>query len=180
MKLFCTFLIFIPLLSIGQTNLFDKGYWYKIGVTENGIYKINKNFLDEIGIDYSQPNTIKVFGNGIGMLPQANSAERPIGLIENSLKGYGLEDGIFDDNDFILFYADGPNNWTIYWNYTYDERGNKIIEEYSRTGNSWGTITTFTWNYGNENAGISPDVGSSAEESTSNTWLVLLLIILIL
>ena len=112
MKLFCTFLIFIPLLSIGQTNLFDKGYWYKIGVTENGIYKINKNFLDEIGIDYSQPNTIKVFGNGIGMLPQANSAERPIGLIENSLKGYGLEDGIFDDNDFLLFYADGPNNWT--------------------------------------------------------------------
>ena len=75
---------------------------------------------------------------------------------------------------------DEPNNWTIYWNYTYDERGNKIIEEYSRTGNSWGTITTFTWNYGNENAGISPDVGSSAEESTSNTWLVLLLIILIL
>ena len=65
MKLFCTFLIFIRFLSTGQTNLFDKGYWYKIGVTENGIYKINKNFLDEIGIDYSQPNTIKVFGNGI-------------------------------------------------------------------------------------------------------------------
>ena len=75
----------------------------------------------------------------------------------------------------------GPSNETTYWNYTYDERGNKIIEEYTRTGNSpWGTITTFTWNYGNENAGISPDVGSSAEESTSNTWLVLLLIILIL
>ena len=37
------------------------------------------------------------------MLPQANSAERPIGLIENSLKGYGLEDGIFDDNDFLFF-----------------------------------------------------------------------------
>ena len=112
MKLFCTLLIFIPLVSMGQTTLFDNGYWYKIGVTENGIYKIDKNFLNEIGIDYSKPNTLKVFGNGIGMLPQANSAERPRGIIENSLKGYGLEDGIFDDNDFLLFYANGPNNWT--------------------------------------------------------------------
>ena len=112
MKLFYTFLIFIPLVSKGQTTLFDQGYWYKIGVTKEGIYKIDKNFLNEIGIDYSQPNTIKVFGNGIGMLPQANSEERPRGLIENRLKGYGLDDGIFDDNDFILFYANGPNNWT--------------------------------------------------------------------
>jgi hypothetical protein len=111
-KLFCTLLIFIPFVSIGQTTLFDQGYWYKIGVTENGVYKINKDFLNEIGVDYSQPNTLKIFGNGIGMLPQANSAERPRGLIENSLKGYGLEDGIFDDNDYLLFYANGPNNWT--------------------------------------------------------------------
>ncbi len=112
MKFLYTLLFFIPLGSVGQTALFDQGYWYKIGVTEEGIYKIDKNFLDQIGIDYSQPNRLKVFGNGIGMLPQENHEERPRGLIENSLKGYGLEDGVFDDNDFLLFYANGYNDWT--------------------------------------------------------------------
>ena len=112
MKFLYALLFFIPLGSVGQTALFDQGYWYKIGVTEEGIYKIDKNFLDQIGIDYSQPNRLKVFGNGIGMLPQENHEERPRGLIENSLKGYGLEDGVFDDNDFLLFYANGYNDWT--------------------------------------------------------------------
>ena len=112
MKILYALLFFIPFGSVGQTALFDQGYWYKIGVPEEGVYKIDKNFLDQIGMDYSQPNTLKVFGNGMGMLPQANHEERPLGLIENSLKGYGLEDGIFDDNDFLLFYANGPHDWT--------------------------------------------------------------------
>jgi hypothetical protein len=111
-KILYALLFFIPFGSVGQTALFDQGYWYKIGVPEEGVYKIDKNFLDQIGMDYSQPNTLKVFGNGMGMLPQANHEERPLGLIENSLKGYGLEDGIFDDNDFLLFYANGPHDWT--------------------------------------------------------------------
>ena len=76
---------------------------------------------------------------------------------------------------------DAGNNWTLYWNYTYDERGNKITEEFTRTGNSpWATITTFTWNNVIEDASSSPESGSSEDDSTSNLWLILLLIILIL
>ena len=45
MKFLYALLFFIPLGSVGQTALFDQGYWYKIGVTEEGIYKIDKNFL---------------------------------------------------------------------------------------------------------------------------------------
>ena len=76
---------------------------------------------------------------------------------------------------------DAGNNWTLYWNYTYEERGNKITEEFTRTGNSpWATITTFTWNNVIEDASSSPESGSSEDDSTSNLWLILLLIILIL
>ena len=76
---------------------------------------------------------------------------------------------------------DAGNNWTLYWNYTYDERGNKITEEFTRTGNSpWATITTFTWNNIIDDASSSPESGSSEGDSTSNLWLILLLIILIL
>ena len=76
---------------------------------------------------------------------------------------------------------DAGNNWTLYWNYTYDERGNKITEEFTRTGNSpWATITTFTWNNVIDEASSSPESGSSEDDSTSNLWLILLLIFLIL
>ena len=75
---------------------------------------------------------------------------------------------------------DAGNNWTLYWNYTYDERGNKITEEFTRTGNSpWATITTFTWNNIIENTESSQDP-SSDDDSSSNTWLVILLVALIL
>ena len=75
---------------------------------------------------------------------------------------------------------DAGNNWTLYWNYTYDERGNKITEEFTRTGSlPWVTVTTFTWNYVIENTESSQE-SSSDGDSSSNTWLVILLAALIL
>ncbi|NQW28732.1 MAG: type IX secretion system sortase PorU [Flammeovirgaceae bacterium] len=112
MRNLVVFISLIPFATFGQLNVLSQGDWFKIGVTEEGIYKIDKAFLDQIGIDYSDPNTIKIFGNGVGMLPQANDAERPAGLLENSLKAYGLEDGTFHNTDQLLFYAKGPNNFT--------------------------------------------------------------------
>ncbi|MBT05182.1 MAG: hypothetical protein CMA92_05395 [Euryarchaeota archaeon] len=78
---------------------------------------------------------------------------------------------------------DEPNNWTIYWNYSYNDKGNKIIEEFSRVGNSpWATITTSTWGYGTEQTASQTDLDASEPEddSSSNMWWILLLIILIL
>ena len=78
---------------------------------------------------------------------------------------------------------DGGNNWTIYWNYTLDEKGNAIAEEFNRVGNSpWASITTYTWGYGYENSASSQGAGSSedGDDSSSSTWLILLIIILIL
>ena len=75
---------------------------------------------------------------------------------------------------------DEPNNWTIYWNYTYDDNGNKITEEFTRTGNSpWETITTFIWSNVIESTESSQE-SSSDDDSSSNTWLVILLAALIL
>ena len=78
---------------------------------------------------------------------------------------------------------DGANNWTIYQNYTYDDRGNKIVKEYNRVGNSpWATITTFTWGYGVEQSDSQTEqnVSSTEDDSSSNLLWILLLIILIL
>ncbi len=88
------------------------GDWHKIPVTATGVYKIDYKYLKNAGINPSSidPRNIKLYGNGGGMLPQANSAPRPADLTENAIFVIGESDGLFDKDDYILFYgqdADG-------------------------------------------------------------------------
>jgi hypothetical protein len=89
------------------------GFWYKIAVTSDGIHKIDKAFLEACGINTVglNPNSINIFGNGDGKLPELNSVPRTDDLAKNSIFLAGGEDGVFDDNDYILFYGWGPSRW---------------------------------------------------------------------
>ncbi len=57
--------------------------------------------------DKTDPRKIKVAGNRGGMLPQPNSFSRPSDLTENAIFISGENDGVFNKEDFILFYAEG-------------------------------------------------------------------------
>ena len=46
------------------------------------------------------------------MLPQANSASRLDDLVENAIFISEDGNGIFDNNDYILFYGESPHTWT--------------------------------------------------------------------
>ena len=87
------------------------GLWYKIHVTNDGIYKIDKQFLENCGINTSglNPNSINIYGNGDGLLPVDNSLPRTDDLAKNAIFINGDTDGSFDDSDYILFYARGPH-----------------------------------------------------------------------
>jgi Peptidase family C25 len=89
------------------------GIWYKISVTDDGIHKIDKAFLESAGISTTNlnPNHINIFGNGEGMLPESNSVYRTDDLAKNAIQIVGGNDGSFDDGDYILFYGFGPNKW---------------------------------------------------------------------
>ncbi|HVD97523.1 MAG TPA: type IX secretion system sortase PorU [Cytophagaceae bacterium] len=89
------------------------GTWYQIAVSGNGMYKIDYNTLKSIGINPDQidPRYLKIYGNGGGMLPQANSSARPDDLLENAIYIVGEGDGNFDQGDYILFFAKGPDSW---------------------------------------------------------------------
>ncbi|MFM7667921.1 MAG: type IX secretion system sortase PorU, partial [Bacteroidota bacterium] len=89
------------------------GIWYKIAVEKDGIYKIDKSFLEGCGINTNglNPNHIHVFGNGEGMLPESNSIPRLDDLVENSIYVKGDLDGKFDEGDYLLFYGWGPHRW---------------------------------------------------------------------
>lgn len=96
----------------GQTkSVLAEGEWYKIAVTQNGVHALNASFLRKIGIDPKalNPDYIRLFGNGGRVLPQGNSAPRISDLRQNPVWIRGGEDGRFDEQDALFFYAEGPD-----------------------------------------------------------------------
>lgn len=88
------------------------GNWYKIGVAEAGVYKLDMAFLNSLGITGNIPSgQVKIFGNGGGMLPESN-AEIPVDdLEENAIWVDDGGDGSLNGSDYILFFARGPHEW---------------------------------------------------------------------
>ena len=105
-------------------SVLSTGQWHRFSVTKSGVHKVSKSFLKAIGVNTNvDPRTIKLYGNGGAMLPLSNREPTPLDLRENAIKFVGEEDGVFDNNDFILFYAEGPN--------IYNEESNTNINLYA-------------------------------------------------
>ncbi len=99
------------------TSVLANGDVYKIAVNDNGIHKLDYNFLkNTLGIsnlDAIDPRNIQVLGNGGGIVPESNSADYPDDLQENVVWVEGENDGKFDASDYILFYAEGAYKWRL-------------------------------------------------------------------
>ena len=91
------------------------GEWYKIGLSETGIYKLTASDLSALGINVSgiDPRQIRIYHNGGGVLPEKNAIARPDDLEEVPIYVAGEADGRFDNNDYILFYGRGPVCWSL-------------------------------------------------------------------
>lgn len=89
------------------------GTWYKFAIDTTGIFKIDKGFLEKLGVNTNNlnPDNVKILGNGGALLPTLNSDFRYDGLQENALYIKGGDDGVFNDSDYILFYGKGPESW---------------------------------------------------------------------
>ncbi|MFC2110472.1 type IX secretion system sortase PorU [Bacteroidota bacterium] len=99
--------------TVVENSVLSSGTWYKFSIDKTGVFKIDKNFLEDLGISTSglDPKNIRIFGNGGAMLPYLNSDFRYEDLQENSLFVAGESDGTFNANDYVLFYGKGPNDW---------------------------------------------------------------------
>lgn len=146
------------------SSVLAQGDWYKIAVSTSGVYKIDKNFLNDLGINVNKidPKNIQIFGNGGKMLPQSLAESRYDDLEENAITVVGEEDASFDDGDYILFYAEGPhvlnaNTSTKQFSHTYNvysdnayyfltvgETQGKRVSTTSNPSTSSQTITSFT------------------------------------
>jgi hypothetical protein len=102
--------------TFAGVSVLNSGDWFKIGVPTSGIYKLDRATLSSLGIPVVSvdPHKLQVFGNAVGVLPQANAAPRPDDLVENSILLVGdNNDAVFDASEYFLFYAPGPHVWAI-------------------------------------------------------------------
>ncbi|WP_339832684.1 type IX secretion system sortase PorU [uncultured Altibacter sp.] len=85
------------------------GNWYKFKIEETGVYRVDKSFLSDLGMntDGIDPKNLKIYGHGGKALSQLNADNEPIDLPETAIQVIGEEDGSFDAGDFILFYGIG-------------------------------------------------------------------------
>jgi hypothetical protein len=140
------------------------GPFFKVAVEKPGVYKISRDHIKKMGFDPSKidPAGIRIYGSAGGMLPQANNQSIPDNFQQLAIYVSGQDDGKFDKNDFILFYADGPDaaqfdlskNLFSYSNNLYsdknfyfftvadDKTGKRITDTENLTG-TFPLITTF-------------------------------------
>jgi hypothetical protein len=102
--------------TFASSSVLSSGNWHKIGTIKNGIHKLSYQYLKNMGIDIDNidPRTLRLYGNGAGMLPMLNSAPRRDDLQENAIYVEGESDGKFDSGDYILFYG----REQVQWNYS--------------------------------------------------------------
>ncbi len=147
-----------PPSSISNSVL-ASGSWYRFYIQKSGVYLINKTFLKQLGIPIENidPRNLRIYGNGGRMLPLKNSTFYPNDLTENAIQVVGETDGVFNDNDAILFYGEGVDNWSeenltfgnlyedkSYYYVNYDLGEGKRIQEMNQpSGSPVVTFTTF-------------------------------------
>jgi len=101
-----------------SSSVLKEGTWYKIAIASDGVYKINRNHLSELGIDVNSlnPQHLNIYGNGGELLPfdnatVVNNEIKYDDLQKNSILIEGENDGSFDQGDYILFYGKGADRW---------------------------------------------------------------------
>ncbi len=123
-SLFLLLIYFFCTTSFAQNSVLSDGQILKLKVEKNGVHKITFQDLQIAGLNPStiNPTNIQIFGNGGGMLPQANWAERINDLRENAIFIELGSDAVFGAGDYILFYAQGADT------YKYDAQTNDLLK----------------------------------------------------
>nr|WKN36774.1 type IX secretion system sortase PorU [Tunicatimonas sp. TK19036] len=95
-----------------EASVLATGNWYKFAIVEDGIYRLTGSDLSALGVDVSSfdAETIRMFGQGGGMLPQPLSEPRLTDLPEIAIWVEDGGDGRLDAQDYLLFYGQSPHD----------------------------------------------------------------------
>ncbi len=99
--------------SYASESVLATGNWYKIAVSTDGVYQIDRALLEELGVSGDVSfSSFGVYGNGGGMLPELAGADKYDDLIQTPVQ---VEDangnGLFESGDRVLFYGEAADKW---------------------------------------------------------------------
>ena len=102
--------------TYAANSILKSGDFYKMAISKTGIHKVTHSDLTAMGINKTiQTQNIAIFGNGGRLLPESTSVPIPDDLQEIAIQVVDVNgNGVFDKEDYILFYGEGITNW----NYT--------------------------------------------------------------
>ena len=117
LKILTVFLLLLQINLSGQvtagSSVLSKGKWFRIAVTEDGIYRIDYSRLKQLGLEH--PSNPIIYGNNQGQLSYYNDATATDDLKELSLYISG-DDPELDEGEYLIFFAGGTGRWK--YNYT--------------------------------------------------------------
>lgn len=102
----------LPLEHYASHSVLSSGQWYKISVTESGIYQISYSQLKSWG--FNNPEQVRIYGYGGKVLPEVYSESDVDDLPQIP---------IVHNNNRILFYAQGTIKWM------YDEKKGSALHK---------------------------------------------------
>lgn len=151
--------------SLQAQSVLREGVWLKIGVTQTGVYRLDRDALvrQNPAFASADPRRFRLYGNGGAPLPQPNAIHRPADLSENAVLVTGEADGRFDAGDALLFFGQSPHtvqydsasrrfshqvnpysDTTFYFLTIGSAAGLRMAERLSGNTTAAPTVTTFT------------------------------------
>lgn len=116
------------------SSVLENGKWVKISVKENGMYKISYSDLQTYGL--TNLSNVTVWGHGGKNLSYMNSTSSYDDIKQIPIYIEKGSDGIFNQGDYILFFAEGPLTWK------YESANSFFMHEYHAYSNSIAYLIT--------------------------------------
>jgi len=101
-----------PIFGWGQVGMLSKGNWVKIAVPNEGVYRLTGAQFKAMGFSgKTNASQVQLYGMDLANLSEKVPNALPDSLTEMAIEMQDGGDGIFDDQDQFLFYAQGHYKW---------------------------------------------------------------------
>ena len=117
------------------TSVLAEGDVYKLSINEDGIYVIDAELLDQLGVGTSglDPGTVRLYSKGGAALPELVGTAYPTDLQEVGLLELGNGNDVWDGDDRLLFYGQGEDVW----------RYDSLTQNFERKENLYAEATNY-------------------------------------
>lgn len=148
--------------SYRPSSVLAGGSWFRISVGAPGVYKMDIPFLNNLGLNTAglASSSVRLYGNGGGMLSESNSGPWTDDLYENAILVVDGGDGTLNGSDYILFYAPGPDEWLK----------DSVSQAFFHRKNIYSDKSFYFLTVGGTGKRISPATGMTSPVATVNSF----------